>query len=131
MTTATDQTEKFRKVYADAVLSSEDQEAQNAARIFRELTWKGERMPLAEAAKLYAMLEGGYNEFEPDMIQNVADEFPEAGIEVTPAREMSPAIYFHVESPAIRRRLRIFVEDNLSADTVEYVEGDTLRVWWD
>jgi len=135
--------QKFKKVYADACLfdipleswtAEKEKAAQETAMQRRELTWKGERMPLAEAAKLYAEIPG-YNNFQPNMLSDLFNEFKDQGedrkIEATPAREMSVAVYLHVPL-GLRRQVRVFVEKNFEADEVEWVApGDTLRVWWD
>ncbi len=124
---------KFAQVYADAVdheAPLEDGErfpGQNK----RELEWKSEhRIPLAEAAEAYAQIDGNYNEFQPTMLADLLAEFPDQGIEVTPAREYSVAVYLHAR-PGLRRQVRKFVEDNWLADEVDWKEADTLRVWWD
>jgi len=96
MQTTTNQTEKFRKVYADAVIpfdlpEKEWEAASEAAQAVRELKWKGERIPLSEAVELYALIPG-YNEFGPETLAKLQVEFPDAGIEATPARESSVAV---------------------------------------
>lgn len=127
-------TAKFRKVYADAVISTDlpDKEwndAQTAARVVRKLKWKGDFIPLADAAKLYSMIEGGYNEFTPDMFANLDKAFPNAGIEVAPAREGSVAAYLKIPV-ASRAEVESYIEEHWNPDESEW-NGETLRVWWD
>jgi len=127
-------TDKFRKVYADAVISSalpadEWQTAQDAAMKIRELEWKGDFIPLAEAAKLYGMIEDGYNEFLPDMFADLDKAFPSASIEVAPAREFSVAAYLTM--PVDHRKAVVkYIRQHWNADDCEW-NGETLRIWWD
>ena len=127
-------TAKFRKVYADAVISPDLpllqwDAAQKVAQAKRELKWKGDFIPLADAAKLYSMIEGGYNEFTPDMFANLDKAFPNAGIEVAPAREGSVAAYLTIPV-ASRTEVESYIEEHWNPDESEW-NGETLRVWWD
>jgi len=137
--TATASLEKFRQVYADAV--TETQPTETAMEI-RELEWHGQRMPLAEAAEAYATICDGYNKFEPYMLARLLEAFPDAGIEVTPAREFSVAVYLHI--PTGKEIVAAWVDQNLEADNVGFVThftclqdgeadlvGEALRIWWD
>ncbi|KKL03904.1 hypothetical protein LCGC14_2621470 [marine sediment metagenome] len=143
MTTATEPNlVKFRQVYADAVENDLSDETQYKT---RSLYWHGPRIPLAEAAELYAQIEDGYNEFEHDAIARLAAEFPDAGIEVTPAREGSVAIYLHIPADStVMERVWAFCSEKLAADEIDVVtkftclqdgetelEGEALRIWWD
>jgi hypothetical protein len=128
--TATDPKAKWRQVYADAVIDEITSDQWEQAAQQRELQWRGERQPLAEVAAQYAQMNShGYNAFKGPMIQKLHDEFPEAGIEATPAREFSVAIYLHVPED-ITFEVESFVRDNWEADEVDWVDG-SLRVWWD
>ena len=141
MTTATEKT--FEHVYADAVIHDMTDEQWEAASKQRQLNWHGERMPLSEAAELYSTICDGYNKFRPEMFGMLQTEFPDAGIEVTPAREFSVAIYLHIPD-AFKDRVKSFVLKHLSADEVDTVtrftclqpgeaelDGEALRIWWD
>lgn len=130
MTTATT-AKSFAEAYADAVIPDMTDAQWNEAEGVRQLNWRGERMPLAQAAELYATIVDGYNEFQPNMLSDLLAEFPDRGIEVTPAREYSVGVYLHVPIGALRRQVRLFVEENFHADEVDWVESDTLHVWWD
>jgi len=146
MTTATATLkDKFRQVYADAVEGGyTDTEAYEN----RQLHWHGPKVSLAEAAEAYALIYEGYNNFQPDALAKLLEEFPDAGIEVTPAREGSPAVYLHIPAGStlvtLTDRVKAFVAENLKADEIDIVtkfsclqEGETelvgeaLRVWWD
>lgn len=140
MQTAT-QTAKFRKVYADAVIpfdlpEAEWKAAMIAAQAVRELEWKGERIPLVEAVELYALIPG-YNEFGPETLAKLQAEFPDAGIEATPARESSVVVYLHIPGKELGDEVCQFVTDNLEADEIDWEGnadgngGETLRIWWD
>ena len=141
MTTATEKT--FEQVYADAVIPNMTEAQWTEAGKQRQLNWHGERMPLAEAAVLYAKIVEGYNDFKPDAIAKLQAEFPDAGIEVTPARESSVAVYLHIPDE-FKERVEAFVREHLSANEVDTVtefswmqpgeaqlKDKTLRVWWD
>lgn len=127
-------TEQFRKVYADAVpplfLDNED-----GAYGQRELNWKGDFIPLKEAAILYAILEGGYNNFSPDMLTNLQEAFPDAGIQAAPARVFSVAVYLKI--PLYHRDgVVTFIKKHWKADECDWEvasnkDDDVLRVWWD
>ena len=142
---------QFCKVYADAVIPLDTPEdewkaKQEAAEKERQLSWHGERMSLAEAAKLYAKIHG-YNDFEPNMIADLEAAFPDSGIEVTPARESSVAIYLHFPEDCtvgFEVQIRAFIDEHWSADEVDIVAkftclqegepelvGEALRIWWD
>ncbi len=125
----------FKLVYADALIDldlpdDEVEVAQKIAHPKRKLQWKGTRMPLDQAAELYALMKWGYNNFEPDMLDKLWQAYPDGGIEVTPARESSPAVYLHVPIGQ-RRQVRVFVEKHFHAGEVDWEQADTLRVWWD
>lgn len=140
MTTATTTLiDKFRQVYADAVQGYTDTDATCEK---RQLHWHGPRVSLAEAAEVYALIYEGYNNFQPDMLAKLLAEFPDAGIEATPAREGSPAVYLHI--PDLAYPARAFVKTTFDADEVDIVThysclqdgetelvGEALRVWWD
>lgn len=130
-TTQTDPKAKWRQVYADAILDDMTESQWQEAAAKRELMWRGERQPLADVAEQYAQLNRyGYNEFRRDTIQKLADAFPNAGIEATPAREYSVAIYLHIPA-GLRQEVRAFVEKNFEADEIDYEEDGSLRIWWD
>lgn len=142
MTTAT-VTKTFEQVYADAVIPNMTEAQWTEASKQRQLNWHGERMPLSEAAELYAKIIEGYNDFKPDAIAKLQAEFPDAGIEVTPARESSVAVYLHIPD-GLQDRVKAFVLKHLSAAEVDTVtefsclqDGETklkgkgLRIWWD
>ena len=142
MTTATEK-KTFEQVYADAVIHDMTDEQWTEASKQRQLDWHGERMPLAEAAELYSKICDGYNEFKPDMLAKLQAEFSDAGIEVTPARESSVAVYLYIPDE-FKDRVKAFILKRLSADEVDTVTrftclqdgeaelvGEALRVWWD
>ncbi len=133
-------TATFREVYADAVESKLSKETQSK---LRSLHWHGPRVSLAEAARLFSLIEEGYNEFRPDTITRLHAEFPDAGIEATPAREGSVAIYLYIPDE-FKDRVLAFIQEHLVADEIDTVtkftcladgetemEGKALRVWWD
>ena len=142
MTTATRKT--FEQAFVDAIIP--DMTYEQSSKI-RQLYWHGQRIPLAKAVELFAKLTGGYNEFTPDMLAKLQAEFPHAGIEVTPAREGSVAIYLHIPTCTatnLKYMVRQFVIRHFNADEVDVVHefsclqqgetelvGDALRVWWD
>ena len=117
--------DKFKEVYADA--QGDDRTFEETEKI-RSLTWKGERASLADVAKLYATIRLGYNNFSYGMIPHLLAEFPE-GIDATPAREYSVAIYLH-PTPDLADKLELFVRKHFDADEIDWDES-TLRVWWD
>ena len=144
MTTTTKKT--FEQAYADAVIPDMTREQFEMASEERQLDWRGERMSLANAAKLYAKIRDGYNDFEPNMLAMLQGGFPHAGIEVTPAREGSVAVYLHIPkctATDMRYMIRQYVEQHFKATEVDVVtefpclEGETelvgeaLRIWWD
>jgi len=58
--------------------------------------------------------------------------FPDCGIEVTPAREYSVAIYLHVpDKNGLRQRVENFVHDKFQADSISWQRDGALYVWWD
>ena len=126
--------EKFRTVYADAVVEILTDAAWQEAAQKRTLEWKSDRrIPLQDAAACYAQIVDGYNEFQPSMIADLHAAFADCGIEVTPAREYSVGIYLHIpDKPDLRKRVERFVRANFQADLVSWQDsGETLHVWWD
>ena len=125
--------EEFRTVYADAVVECLTNEAWEEAAQERTLKWQSERrIPLQDAAVCYAQIVESYNEFQPSMIANLDAVFADCGIEVTPARELSVAVYLHVpDKPGLRKRVEGFVRANFQADLVSWQDSGTLHVWWD
>ena len=131
--------DRFRQVYADAVESTmSDQTAYHT----RSLHWHGERVSLAEAAEAFALIES-YNEFDSKTLARLQTEFPDAGIEVTPAREGSVVVYLYIPDE-FKDRVKEFILEHLLADEVDTVTkftcpqdndpefvGEALRVWWD
>ena len=74
----------------------------------------------------------GYNLYRPHMIPILWGKFCRNKIEVTPAREYSVAIYLHVaDRPGLRQRVEAFCNEHFEADIVEWVDEDTLHIWWD
>jgi len=141
--TTTKLIEKFRQVYADAVPSNLSDQTRDR---IRSLQWHGERVPLQEAAEVYGMIEEpGYNNFEPHMLADFEKTFSGSGIEVTPAREGSVAVYFHIpDKPTLLQAVESFITKHWDADEMDMVteftclqagetelEGKALRVWWD
>ncbi|KKL44627.1 hypothetical protein LCGC14_2363780 [marine sediment metagenome] len=139
--TTAENLDKFRQVYADAVLPLDASDSEmDAAVAVRELRWEGPRMPLADVVELYASIEHGYNDFKPQVIADLAAEFPDSGIEATPTRINSVGIFLHVGtglpvnfiSGNLNDRVVAFVRANFKADEVDWQPGgETLRVWWD
>lgn len=146
MTTTTATTvnrEKFRQVYADAVIHKMTGEQQQTASKLRQLQWHGERVPLAEAAEMYASICDGYNEFEADMLARLLKAYPDAGIEVTPAREYSVVIYLYIPTEQ-QQIIKTWIDVNLQPKEIDLVtnftclqdgeaelDGEALRIWWD
>lgn len=122
-------TATFQRVYADAMDPEMTEEQFQDASKIRELNWRGNRMPLGQGAELYATI-CEYNEFQPEMLTKLQKQFPEQGIDLTPARESSVVVYLHVPI-GLRRQVRTFVDKHFNADEVDWVQADTLRVWWD
>ncbi len=124
---------EFRTVYADAVVECLTEAAWQEASQKRTLKWRSDRrIPLQDAAVCYAAIVEGYNEFQPSMIADLYAAFADCGIEVTPAREYSVAVYLHVpDKPGLRKRVEEFVRANFQADVVSWQDGGTLHVWWD
>ncbi len=126
--------QEFRAVYADAVVECLTEATWEEAARKRTLEWQSDRrIPLHEAAACYAAIVEGYNAFQPHMIADLHAAFADCGIEVTPAREYSVAVYLHVPNkPGLRKRVERFVKANFQADLVSWQDdGGTLRVWWD
>jgi hypothetical protein len=148
----------FRQAYADAIIPYEDtpafHAAQREAMKHRDLKWHGERIPLAQAASIFAELVDGYNAFRPDTLKDLLAAFPNDGIEVTPAREYSVAVYLHIpasEGFSLREQVEAFIREKLEADEIDWYDGicrlepgepgakvcdrtladAALRVWWD
>ena len=124
---------EFKTVYADAVAPCLTEAVWQEVSARRRLEWRGDRrIPLQDAAVCYAQILHGYNAFQPDMIAGLHGAFADCGIEVTPAREYSVAVYLHVpDKPGLRKRVERFVRANFDADVVSWQDGGTLRVWWD
>lgn len=123
----------FRKTYADAVNADmTDEQWQEAARV-RRLTWQSRhRLSLADAVKCYGQMAINYNEFHAGLIQALHCAFRCDGIEVTPAREYSVAVYLHVPAVGdLRQRVETFARERFNADNVGWTDEGTLRVWWD
>ena len=125
--------EEFKRVYADAVAPCLTEAAWEEAAKKRTLEWRSERrIPLRDAAVCYAQIVDGYNEFQAQMIADLHTAFADCGIEATPAREYSVAVYLHVpDKPGLRKRVERFVRANFQADEVSWQDSGTLRVWWD
>ncbi len=145
MTTVTTASlDKFRQVYADAVIRDMTDEQCKVAVKERQLHWHGERITLAEAAEIYATICQGYNEFKPNMLKRLLVVCPDVGIEVTPAREGSVAVYLHIPTGRQQKSVEAWVKKMLNADEVDVVDhftclqdgeeeldGEALRIWWD
>ena len=125
--------DEFKKVYADAVVECLTEAVWQDVVTRRQLEWRSEcRIPLRDAAACYAQIVHGYNEFQPQMIADLHTAFADCGIEATPAREYSVAVYLHVpDKPGLRKRVERFVRANFQADEVSWQDSGTLRVWWD
>ena len=124
---------EFKTVYADAVAPCLTEAVWQEVAARRQLEWRSNRrIPLQDAALCYAAIVEGYNEFQPSMIAHLGAVFADRGIEVTPAREFSVAVYLHVpDKPGLRERVEEFVQANFQADVVSWQDGGTLRVGWD
>lgn len=124
---------EFREVYADAVAPCLTDAAWQEAAQKRTLEWQSDRrIPLPDAAVCYAAIIDGYNEFQPHMIADLYAAFADCGIEATPGREYSVAVYLHVpDKPGLRKRVEGFVRTNFHADVVSWQGSGTLHVWWD
>lgn len=132
--------DKFRQVYADVVEPTLPYaEAYNR----RSIYWHGERVSLDDAFAAFALLKEGYNDFDSEVLMELIAAFPDAGIEVTPAREGSVAVYLHIPNK-FKARVKAFVLVHFLADEVGIVTnfsclqdgetelvGEALRVWWD
>ena len=124
---------EFRKSYADCLDPSMSDETFWRAAPVRRLTWKSDRrITLSEAVRCYGQMATNYNEFQPEMIGMLHKAFPDAGIQVTPAREYSVAVYLHVpNTPGLRQQVELFATSHFLADEVWWDSDDTLRCWWD
>ena len=124
---------EFRTVYADAVAPCLTKAAWQEVAQKRTLKWQSERrIPLQDAAVCYAAIVDGYNEFQPQVIADLHTAFADCGIEATPAREYSVAVYLHIpDNPGLRKRVEGFVRANFQADLVSWQDSGTLHVWWD
>ena len=124
---------EFREVYADAVAPCLTDAAWQEAAQKRTLEWQSDRrIPLQDAAVCYAAIVDGYNEFQPQVIADLRTAFADCGIEVTPAREYSVAVYLHIpDNPGLRKQVEGFVRANFQADFVSWQDSGTLHVWWD
>jgi len=125
--------EEFRTVYADAVAPCDTEAAWIEASAKRQLNWQAKyRITLNDAARCYAAIKEGYNAYQPNMIADLQKAFPDCGIEVTPAREYSVAIYLHVpDKDGLRQRVEKFIHDKFKADSISWQRDGALRVWWD
>jgi len=120
----------FATAYADAVIPDmTDDQWQEASKV-RNLLWRGERMPLTEAAILYEAIVDGYNEFKPLMLTELKSVFDGKGIEVTPAREHSVCVYLWIPDE-IKAEVLIWIVNNWNADEMDMQKDGSLRVWWD
>ncbi len=123
----------FRVTYADAViLNMTDAEWAEAAQT-RRLTWQSRhRLSLADAVKCYRQMAHSYNAFDPSLLSDLNAAFGTDGIQVTPAREYSVAVYLHIPAVGnLRQRVETFAREHFSADDVGWVDAETLRLWWD
>jgi hypothetical protein len=124
---------EFRTTYADAVIADmTDSQFWEATRT-RRLMWQStQRLSLADAVRCYGQLAGPYNRFRPNMLRKLLTAFRDDGIQVTPAREYSVAVYLHVPDVAgLRSRVESFVRRRFQADAISWQEDGTLRCWWD
>lgn len=125
--------QRFRRAYADAVIPDmTDAQFCEAVRV-RQLTWKCKyRLPLADAVECYDQMAGSYNEFHAGLVRALHCAFRDDGIQATPAREMSVAIYLHVPNTGdLRSRVASFCCEHFNADDVDWTEDGILRCWWD
>ena len=128
---------EFKRVYSDAVVECLTEAVWQDVVTKRQLEWRSDRrIPLQDAATCYAQILHGYNEFQPQMIADLHAAFADCGIEVTPAREYSVAVYLHVpvldkEEQPLRKRVERFVRANFQADVVSWQDSESLYVWWD
>jgi hypothetical protein len=125
--------DEFRTTYADSLDAHMSQAQWWRAEKVRRLNWQSpHRIALADAVRCYVQIDGGYNEFDPTMIGDLHDAFRDDGIQVTPAREYSVAIYLHVpDVVGLRLRVELFVRTHFRADEVSWQDEGTLRCWWD
>lgn len=124
---------EFRTVYADAVFANMTDADWPVVSRKRRLTWRSaQRLSLADAARCYGQMVGSYNEFRPSLLSDLLKAFPNEGIEVTPAREYSVAVYLHIpDAGDLRSRVESFAREHFLADEVDWEEPGTLRCWWD
>jgi len=124
---------EFRITYADAVIPDMTDAQWSKAAGVRRLTWQSpHRVSLAEAVACYAQMESTYNAFDPELLHDLNAAFGTEGIQVTPAREYSVAVYLHVPNTSdLRQRVETFVRERFNADDVGWTEPGTLRCWWD
>ena len=125
--------QEFRITYADAVIPDMTDAQWSEAERIRRLTWKSpHRLSLANAAKCYGQMATTYNEFHSGLLYDLKSAFGNDGIQVTPAREYSVAVYLHIpDHDGLRQRVESFVRERFNADNVDWVDTETLRVWWD
>jgi hypothetical protein len=123
----------FLVTYADVIAPNRTPERWDLTERVRRLTWKSKhRITLADAVWCYGQIAVGYNEFQPAMLTELHRAFPDEDIQVTPARELSVAIYLHVPNRNdLWKRIETFVNEHFNADEVKWVTSDTLRCWWD
>jgi hypothetical protein len=124
---------EFRKAYADCMQAELTNEEWEKVAQIRQLEWKADApLSLADAARCYGQMATSYNEFRPGMIKSLHKQFPDAGIQVTAAREYSVAAYLHVpDAPGLRQKVEAFVLRRFKADSVEWQADSSLRCWWD
>lgn len=124
---------EFGTTYADATLPNMSDAQWQVAASKRRLTWKSpHRLSLSDAVKCYGQIAVNYNEFHAGLIRAFHCAFRDDGIQVTPAREMSVAIYLHVPNAGdLRSRVESFCRERFNADDVDWTEDGTLRCWWD
>ncbi len=123
-------TKTFAEAYADAVIPDMTDEQFETASEVRELTWRGKRMSLKAAAELYATIVDGYNAFLPNMLTDLLAEFPDAGIEATPAREYSVAVYLWI-AESFEDRVENWITEHFHADSINFRDDGSLRIFWD
>jgi hypothetical protein len=123
---------EFCVTYADATHPDMTESQWNEAARKRRLTWQSpRRLSLADAVQCYDRIRS-YNEFHPGLLHAFSHVFGNAPIQVTPAREYSVAVYFHVPAIAdLRNRVEQFARDHFYADDIGWTDPGTLRCWWD
>lgn len=118
---------EMKLTYADCDQSKSFAETESV----RRLDWvSGERIPLEDAHKAYDCIPG-YNEFSPEIIRAMQNEFSGLGFEVTCAREGSVCLYLRLNQNGDKAKVKHYCEHNLNADEVDWDDDDTLRIWWD